>query len=851
MSLTNTLRYHFLLAVALLTLPAAAQTVDLTFTAADVRADQNTPRSIGQIVVDAQGRKLIAGQFDFVQRTRRGNVARLLPDGTLDASFNPGGAGTNSEVTAVVALPNGQWLVGGSFTRYNGVVTGPLLRLNADGTLDPTFAPTTLYDRKVVQALTIDSQSRVVVLADRLPYVPSYYTDEQAELLRLLPTGAPDPSFQPASGQWVGTMVAVDAADRILVNRTSGMQFEPAVLTRLLPSGAPDPSFLSGASGLNSPVRQLLFQPDGRLLVSGELPFFYNGTYVPSSIVRLHPDGTLDTSFSALFSYPVTAIALSPAGKLMICHHAEDSTHNKRELIERRLPNGALDSTFAAPSFPSDNSSYWRALAIEPTGDVLVGTSGELPSNQAPRTMIRLLPNGALDPAFVDPAPDRHGAVRELARQSGDRLLAIGDFDRVNGQATPYIARFSADGALDSSFQPDTTLLQCLVYNGVNPAAPVVVVDAADRLLVNSMSSYGAIRRFLPDGHTDPTFYVGQGATGSFFPMGFYPTTSCLAIQPDGRILIGGNFTAYHGVPRQHIVRLLPDGHVDPSFVAPLSMPPLVSQLSCLPDGRVQALVTVGWGGPQVVTLDSTGTLLSVVADSATSYEFSSLTFLPDGSYFSNGGSPLTVVKFTSAGTVDPTFTLDPALAGEALTLVPQPDGRLLVRSNPYPVSSASNEINALRPLRRLLPDGSLDASFQPLELGAGRDWLTYGPLLFQSTGDLVIGGSFTTVGDQTGYPSLVRLANVVTGLPASAGASSVGSLDVFPNPARASLTLRRPLATGATATLFDVLGRPVRHWSLTAAEQRVPLTGVPAGAYVVRVVSAAGVATRRVVVAE
>lgn len=101
----------------------------------------------------------------------------------------------------------------------------------------------------------------------------------------------------------------------------------------------------------------------------------------------------------------------------------------------------------------------------------------------------------------------------------------------------------------------------------------------------------------------------------------------------------------------------------------------------------------------------------------------------------------------------------------------------------------------------------------------------------------------------KTVHLSLVRLTNVLLGLPPEAGGTRSAPLVVFPNPARESLTLRRPTAQAATATLLDLLGRPIRQWSLTAAEQRVPLAGVPAGAYVVRVVSADGAQTRRVVV--
>src|SRR5262252_614588 len=62
-------------------------------------------------------------------------------DGGLDASFNPGGSGTDQEVRAVAVQADGKIIIGGAFTSYNGdaSVSHFLMRLNADGTRDPSF----------------------------------------------------------------------------------------------------------------------------------------------------------------------------------------------------------------------------------------------------------------------------------------------------------------------------------------------------------------------------------------------------------------------------------------------------------------------------------------------------------------------------------------------------------------------------------------------------------------------------------------------------------------------------------------------------------------------------------------
>jgi uncharacterized delta-60 repeat protein len=86
--------------------------------------------------VQADGKVLLGGSFDTVGGQPRAAIARVLPDGTVDASFNPGITGT---VRSIVLQTDGNILVGGSFTSVAGQPRQNVARLNADGTLDPAF----------------------------------------------------------------------------------------------------------------------------------------------------------------------------------------------------------------------------------------------------------------------------------------------------------------------------------------------------------------------------------------------------------------------------------------------------------------------------------------------------------------------------------------------------------------------------------------------------------------------------------------------------------------------------------------------------------------------------------------
>jgi uncharacterized delta-60 repeat protein len=111
--------------------------------------DVNDPDSFGRITVVASqpdGKALIACgdcNLDFRQTGNSVGIARLNADGSLDPGFDPGtGAEPGVEgdfIYAMVVQPDGKIVVGGAFPRFNGVVRNGIVRLNPNGSTDPTF----------------------------------------------------------------------------------------------------------------------------------------------------------------------------------------------------------------------------------------------------------------------------------------------------------------------------------------------------------------------------------------------------------------------------------------------------------------------------------------------------------------------------------------------------------------------------------------------------------------------------------------------------------------------------------------------------------------------------------------
>src|SRR5438132_1074907 len=79
-------------------------------------------------------------------------------------------------------------------------------------------------------------------------------------------------------------------------------------------------------------------------------------------------------------------------------------------------------------------------------------------------------------------------------------------------------------------------------------------------------------------GSIDPGFNVGSGADGAVY---------ALAVQLDGKVLVGGAFTHFNGTVQNHIARLNADGSIDPNYSVGAGPDADVHTLTVQPDGKI------------------------------------------------------------------------------------------------------------------------------------------------------------------------------------------------------------------------------------------------------------------------
>ncbi|MCH8479021.1 MAG: hypothetical protein LAT56_13930, partial [Wenzhouxiangella sp.] len=187
---------------------------------------------------------------------------------------------------------------------------------------------------------------------------------------------------------------------------------------------------------------------------------------------------------------------------------------------------------------------------------------------QARTRVARVNYNGSLDAGFVPPAYS--GTVHALAVQDDGKLLVggtIGPEGEVGGRR---IYRLNNDGSQDPGFTAPAVLATG------NHSVRAIALDLGGRILIaGANGSAGFVMRLNPNGSLDPTF-TAPSLNG--------PVLS-LALQPDGRLVIGGDFT--NASLRARLARLNDDGSVDGSFVPLMNPNGAVNALEVRPGGEV------------------------------------------------------------------------------------------------------------------------------------------------------------------------------------------------------------------------------------------------------------------------
>lgn len=621
----------------------------------------------------------------------------------INAAFNPG---VNGTVRAVAAQSDGKLLLGGDFSQVGGLDRSRLARLFTDGTTDTTFRADA--DGAVLAILPQGGGKKLVA-----GEFHSINGQGRNHIARINSDGSVDASFAPGEGpNGAVNAVAAQADGKVLIGG-SFTEFggtARVAVARLNANGSLDASFNPADTGTNSSVNAIAVQRDGKIVLGGY--FERVGGKIHNRVVRLNADGTVDDNFNPgtdANSY-VNALVIQPDGRMVIGGTFVAVNGVYRRAVARINENGSLDAAFD-PGEAADNFVY--ALALQADGKVLVGGGFSTMGGEARRGIARLNVDGSVDPGFRADVGE-NGRVYAVAVQPDGNALMGGDFTSVSGTGRNRLARILQYGALEVAFSspshiypsalqadgkilggamdasmsfvigklnranPDGTADVEFINNvGFNTGAGRIVVQPDGKMIVTG-STYKKILRLNADGTTDTTFQIST-VTGNGL--------RALVLQPDGKILAGGEIDSFNGATIKKLIRLNPDGTLDPSFNSG-SETPYCHTIALQRDGKI--LVSGGTEYNGLIRLNSDGSL-----DTGFSQSFSSggpiycFAIQPDGKILAAGefngmrwASCYGIMRLHENGKRDPTFDLNQSyLAGNTGgSIALQADGKIIFK---------------------------------------------------------------------------------------------------------------------------------------------------------------------------
>jgi uncharacterized delta-60 repeat protein len=325
--------------------------------------------------------------------------------------------------------------------------------------------------------------------------------------------------------------------------------------------------------------------PNGKIVVAGTTNTLGNNDI---AVLRYNANGTLDTTFSsdggtitdvetaagASTEDFAQAVAVQPDGKILVAGYTNAGGANDFLLVRYNV-DGSLDTFFGAGGraiFNYTANDQATSVIVLPNGKILVGGTTDI-GNAPDFTVVRYNSDGSPDTTFGSGGHASSGFGQDdfcqaMAVQQDGKIVLAG-YTNTPGTNDFAVARFTADGVIDTTFN---TTGQVVTPFGSDDRANSVAIQADGKIVVagswNGGLSEFALARYNTTGSLDTSFSLDGKANASFAPTGFGLAEfgNSLALQPDGRIIVGGYTNQFDANNDFGIMRFKSDGTLDTSL---------------------------------------------------------------------------------------------------------------------------------------------------------------------------------------------------------------------------------------------------------------------------------------------
>jgi uncharacterized delta-60 repeat protein len=352
---------------------------------------------------------------------------------------------------------------------------------------------------------------------------------------------------------------------------------------------------------------------------------------------------------------------------------------------------------------------------------------------------------GRIDASFV-PAPGTNDAVNAVIPQPDGKVIVVGRFTQANNVGRNRIARFNFNGSLDTSFDPGTGADAEITAAVLQPDGRIVVAG-----LFTSFNGFmhKGVCRLNTNGSVDQTFGLGAGIDNAAL---------ALALQSDGRILVGGQFSQVDLTQRFNLARLNTNGSVDLTFDPGNGPSGDVNAIVIQPDGAIIIGGTfIGYNG------------------------------------FARGG----IARVLANGVLDPSFDSGVGTGGNVFALALQHNGQIVLGGRFVQYAGINRTFIA-----RVFSNGSLDLGFNPMP----DDWVQ--SLAVEPDDRILVGGFFTVI-NGVGRSRIARL-------------NTTGSVDTTFDPGLGCLGSLTNDATQVRSIALQLFGRVLAGGVFTSYDNSI-----------------------------
>ncbi len=488
--------------------------------------------------------------------------------GSLDSSFGSDGKvitvfGTSNESANSIAIQsNGKIVVAGSSSNgTNNEFT--VTRYNTDGSLDSSFdsdgkVTTTIGSNADAFSVAIQSDGKIVLAGNAI-----IGGRDEIAVARYNTDGSLDSSFD-SDGKVTTTIGEADYATSVVVQSDGKIVVAGSsatggdsnfALIRFNTDGSLDSSFdpaVTPIGSANDEAYSVAIQSNGKIVVAG---YSDNGAQRVFAVARYNTDGSLDSSFNsdgkvttAIGSDDLAkSVAIQSDGKIVVAGSSSNGSDNDFALI-RYNTDGSLDSSFASDgkviTVFGSSGEFANSVALQSDGKIVVAGSSD---NGAQRVfaVARYSADGSLDSSFdsdgkVTTAIGSGDFAFSVAIQSDGKIVVVGSSN--NGSDDDFaLIRYNTDGSLDSSFALDGKVIT--VFGSSSDFGNSVAIQSDGKIVVAGSSNNGsnnefAVARYNTDGSLDSSF-DSDGKVTTAIGLGDYAFS--LALQSDGKIVVAGS----------------------------------------------------------------------------------------------------------------------------------------------------------------------------------------------------------------------------------------------------------------------------------------------------------------------